>query len=108
MLFSFHYSLPLNQDCHEMWSKRRRRQLRQEQEAAALGNPLLVAQALDNLSSVNPSLLTNSAKMANFSENPAPTGPWPASDIQNQWTKKEKGDLIDSRGKNPNINLFGF
>lgn len=103
-----HFSLPLNQDCHEMWSKRRRRQLRQEQEAAALGNPLLVPQALDNLSNVNPSILTNSGKIPNFSENPPPAAPWPASDIQNQWTKKEKGDIIDSRGKNPDPCFFGF
>lgn len=25
--------LPLNQDCHELWSKKRRRQLREQQEA---------------------------------------------------------------------------
>lgn len=31
--------LPLSQDCHELWSKKRRRQLReQEAEAAALQN----------------------------------------------------------------------
>lgn len=91
-----------------MWSKRRRRQLRQEQEAAALGNPLLVAQGLDNLSNINPSILTNSGKIPNFSENPAPAPPWPASDIQNQWAKKEKGDITDSRGKNPDPRFFGF
>lgn len=84
-------NLPLNQDCHEMWSKRRRRQLRQEQEAA--GNPLLIGQAPDSLT--NPSLLTN-PKLQAFPEN-APPGTWVASDIQNQWPKKEKSDSIDSR-----------
>lgn len=34
-------ALPTWQDCHELWSKKRRRQLREQQEGTVGRNPLL-------------------------------------------------------------------
>ncbi|KAG8197377.1 hypothetical protein JTE90_013501 [Oedothorax gibbosus] len=47
-------NLPLNQDCHEMWSKRRKRQLRMEQEALAAAN----AETLHQIETLNPKVLS--------------------------------------------------
>ncbi|XP_015918218.2 cyclin-dependent kinase 12 [Parasteatoda tepidariorum] len=84
--------LPLNQDCHEMWSKRRRRQIRLDQEAlaAAMGNnPTLLAQTMDSMSILN-SAAFNPKLHQNYSENSA-TSTW-TSDLPVTWNKKDKTD----------------
>ncbi|XP_035226438.1 cyclin-dependent kinase 12-like isoform X2 [Stegodyphus dumicola] len=85
--------LPHNQDCHEMWSKRRRRQMRLEQEAAAaaLNNPAMLSQSVDAISLLNTSLLSNNSKIPNYPDNPIQSNVWSA-ELQNTWNKKEKND----------------
>ncbi|KAG8177503.1 hypothetical protein JTE90_012567 [Oedothorax gibbosus] len=48
-------NLPRNQDCHEMWSKKRRRQIRLEQEATA-GNATQLAQSIDGMAIQPPNI----------------------------------------------------
>ncbi|GBN26786.1 Cyclin-dependent kinase 13 [Araneus ventricosus] len=81
-------NLPLNQDCHEMWSKRRRRQIRLEQEA--LANPALMNQSMEGISLMNSAVLSG-AKISSYPDTAMQLNVWP-SDGQGSWTKKEKSD----------------
>ncbi|GFY61691.1 cyclin-dependent kinase 13 [Trichonephila inaurata madagascariensis] len=83
-------NLPLNQDCHEMWSKRRRRQIRLEQEALSVNNPALIPQTMDNISLVNSAVVPNT-KISNYADNSMPLNVWPAEN-QSSWSKKEKNE----------------
>ncbi|XP_054716977.1 cyclin-dependent kinase 12-like [Uloborus diversus] len=77
-------NLPLNQDCHEMWSKRRRRQMLKQEPIGNMSNPAF-AQASESNPLLNSGLIT-SGKIQNFSENQTN---WP-SEIQSSWNKKDK------------------
>ncbi|GIX89691.1 hypothetical protein CDAR_81171 [Caerostris darwini] len=81
--------LPLNQDCHEMWSKRRRRQIRLEQEALNVANPTIINQSMDP-SLVNSAVISGS-KIPNYSDNTLQLNAW-SSDSQGSWSKKEKNE----------------
>lgn len=83
-------NLPLNQDCHEMWSKRRRRQIRLEQEALSVNNPALMTQTMDNISLVNSAVLPG-PKISNYADNSMPLNVWP-NESQGSWSKKEKSE----------------
>ncbi|GFS66168.1 cyclin-dependent kinase 13 [Nephila pilipes] len=88
-------NLPLNQDCHEMWSKRRRRQIRLEQEALSVSNPALMNQTIDNISIVNSAALPG-PKISNYADNSMPLSVWPIEN-QGSWVKKEKEEKFDER-----------
>ncbi|XP_055952206.1 cyclin-dependent kinase 12-like isoform X2 [Argiope bruennichi] len=80
-------NLPLNQDCHEMWSKRRRRQIREQE---ALGNPAAINQSMEGVSVMNSSTVSSS-KHPSYPDTAMQLNVWP-SDNQGSWTKKEKSD----------------
>lgn len=80
--------MPRNQDCHEMWSKKRRRQIRLEQEAAS-GNPATgqLTQSMDGMSIQPPNI-----KLQNYPDNSIKNNAWYSE------AKDRSEEKIDRKG----------